>query len=119
MPYPMEEKEKQELEKPTIVEVFNDNGSHSHWSLVDSENGVKLWSENPIECKAQGYPVTYPKTSNQNNTLNLDKDFLMSALNHYWNDAYHNLQRKDLGDIEKRNYEYQLRVSKEEMNKLN
>lgn len=43
--------------KPTLVEVFHDDGSHSHWSLVETETGVKLWSENPEECKAQGYPV--------------------------------------------------------------
>lgn len=111
----MEQEIKKELEQPTIVEVFNDNGSHSHWSLVDSENGVKLWSENPTECRAQGYPV---ESSNTKNHIEFDKDFMMSALNHYWNDAYSNLQRKDLGDIEKRNYEYQLKVSKEEMIKL-
>lgn len=35
------------MEKPTIVEIFADNGAHSHWTLVNSENGEKLWSENP------------------------------------------------------------------------
>lgn len=115
----MEQKIKQELEEPTLVEVFNDDGSHSHWSLVDSENGVKLWSENPTECNVQGYPVECEKTPYKNNSIDLDKDFLISALNHYWNDAYCNLQRNDLGDIEKRNYEYQLKISKQEMNKLN
>jgi hypothetical protein len=45
------------MEKPKVIEVFNDNGSHSHWSLVDIKTGEKLWSEDPIECKAQGYPV--------------------------------------------------------------
>lgn len=48
----------------------------------------------------------------------LDYDFIVSALNHYWNDAYFNLQRKDLGDIERKNYEYQLKVSKQQMNIL-
>jgi len=43
------------------------------------------------------------------------KDFLESALNHYWNDAYTNLERKDLGDIERKNYEYQLSKSKDIM----
>jgi len=46
-----------ESEKPTVVEVFNDDGTHSHYALVSSTTGEKLWSENPIECKAQGYPV--------------------------------------------------------------
>jgi hypothetical protein len=46
-----------ESEKPTVIEVFNDDGTHSHYALVSSTTGEKLWSENPIECKAQGYPV--------------------------------------------------------------
>lgn len=45
------------MEKPTLIEVFCDNGEHSHWTLVKSENGEKIWSENPKECKAMGYPV--------------------------------------------------------------
>lgn len=44
--------------KPTLVEVFSDNGEHSHWTLVNPENGEKLWSEDPDECKAMGYPVS-------------------------------------------------------------
>lgn len=47
-----------------------------------------------------------------------EKDFLVNALNHYWNNANTNLQRKDLGDIERKNYEYQLKNSKRLMEKL-
>ena len=45
------------MKKPLIIEIFADNGQHSHWALLDMEDGVKLWSENPEECKAMGYPV--------------------------------------------------------------
>lgn len=43
--------------KPTIIEVCNDDDSFSHYALVDSATGKKIWSANPVECKAQGYPV--------------------------------------------------------------
>lgn len=41
-----------------------------------------------------------------------DLDFIKSALNAHWYDAYHNLERKDLGDIERENYQYQLENAK-------
>ena len=47
-----------------------------------------------------------------------DCDFIESALNNYWHDAVINLARKDLGDIEKKNYESQLHKSKELMQKI-
>lgn len=43
--------------EPKVIEVFADNGEHSHYTLIDSETGDKLWSEYPEECKAKGYPV--------------------------------------------------------------
>jgi len=43
-----------------------------------------------------------------------ERDFIESALNHYWNDANYNLtERNDLGNIEKKCYESQLKYSKE------
>jgi len=45
------------MEKPTIIEVFADNGTISHYALIESNTGIKLWSENPEECAAMGYPV--------------------------------------------------------------
>lgn len=43
-----------------------------------------------------------------------ERNFIESALNHYWNDAYWNLtERNNLGDIEKIIYEGQLKHSKE------
>lgn len=43
--------------KPQVIDVFSDNGELSHWALIDPETGVKLWSEDPEECKAMGHPV--------------------------------------------------------------
>lgn len=47
-----------------------------------------------------------------------DKDFIVQALNAYWNDAHNNLQSKSLGDIERKNYQYQLQNSKRLINDL-
>ena len=47
-----------------------------------------------------------------------DLDFIENALNFYWNDAKNNLTKRDLGDIERNNYEYQLMRSKELLIKI-
>jgi hypothetical protein len=47
-----------------------------------------------------------------------NKEFILSALNAYWADALINLPRKDLGDIKRKNYKYQLDKSKELMQKI-
>jgi hypothetical protein len=44
-------------EKPLVVPVYSDNGSFSHWTLLEFGTGKKLWSEDPNECKAMGYPI--------------------------------------------------------------
>lgn len=49
---------------------------------------------------------------------NDDISFIENALNFYWNNAHTNLLRKDLVDIEKRNYEYQLLTSKHLMQRI-
>ena len=43
--------------KPILAEAFADNGAHSHWYLIDGESGEKIWSEDPEECAARGFPV--------------------------------------------------------------
>jgi len=54
-----------------------------------------------------------------NTTFNeRDLDFIVTALNAHWYDAHHNLERKDLGDIERKNYEFQLARSKELMGSI-
>jgi hypothetical protein len=35
-----------------------------------------------------------------------DAEFIITALNQVWHDAVLNLQRTNLGDIERKNYEY-------------
>lgn len=46
-------------------------------------------------------------------------DFLEKALNYYWHNANDNLKRKDLGDIERQNYEIQLSKCKLIMQQMN
>ena len=53
--------------EPKVIEVFSDNGEHSHWTLINPESGVKLWSEDPQECKSMGYPVTEAIANQDNN----------------------------------------------------
>lgn len=38
------------MKEPKVIEIFADNGEHSHWQLID-ENGEILWSEEPNEVK--------------------------------------------------------------------
>lgn len=45
-------------------------------------------------------------------------DFISDALNFYFNDAHENLERTVIGDIEKKNYEFQRDKSKELIKKL-
>jgi len=32
-----------DIEKPTLVERFADNGEHSHWALVETSSGQEIW----------------------------------------------------------------------------
>ena len=38
------------MKEPKVIEIFADNGEHSHWQLIDS-NGNILWSEDPMDMK--------------------------------------------------------------------
>ena len=38
------------MKEPKVIEMFADNGEHSHWQLID-EHGEVLWSEEPTEVK--------------------------------------------------------------------
>ena len=44
--------------------------------------------------------------------------FIETALNAYWNESYWKLQKDDLGDIEKQNYEYALKEAEKLMKKI-
>lgn len=46
------------------------------------------------------------------------KDFLEAALNHYWHSVHFKLQQKDLGDIERFNYEQKLERSKQILGRM-
>src|SRR4051812_26652049 len=62
--------------EPKVVSVKHDDDTHSHYALIDSE-GRKLWSENPEECAAQGYPVydpNYLTEDNDDEQINLPLD---------------------------------------------
>ena len=45
-------------------------------------------------------------------------EFITEALNFYFHDAHKNLERTVIGDIEKKNYQWQLEKAKELMKKL-
>lgn len=45
------------MKEPQVIEVYTDNGEHSHWRLIDVETGDNLWSEYPEEDEARGLPV--------------------------------------------------------------
>jgi len=55
---------------------------------------------------------------NMKRITKIDADFIVTALNQMWNDAHEKLQRKDLDDIERKNYEYAKSKSKELIDKL-
>lgn len=33
------------MKKPKVIECFTDNGEHSHWALIDKDDGKLLWDE--------------------------------------------------------------------------
>ena len=39
------EEAKSNMNKPTLIERFADNGEHSHYELIETETGELLWSE--------------------------------------------------------------------------
>ena len=77
------------MKKPLILEVFADNGLHSHWALVDTQKGEKLWSEDPTECEAMGYPVNPTQKELELTTqlakANSDKERLGELLKEIYN----------------------------------
>jgi hypothetical protein len=48
---------KPDIKEFLLIPVYADNGEHSHYTLIESSTGIKVWSEDPEECRAQGYPV--------------------------------------------------------------
>ena len=74
------------LEEPVLRSVYADNGAHAYWTLLDRETGEKLWSEDPTECEAMGYPVNPTQKelnlSTQLAKANSDKERLGELLKH-------------------------------------
>jgi hypothetical protein len=70
------------MEKPMIIEVYADNGDLSHYALIDTNTGEKLWSEAPEECKAIGYPVKQVKLP-----LSSVSDPLIAFMKYYKNNV--------------------------------
>lgn len=33
------------MKKPKVINCFADNGEHSHWALINEEDGELLWDE--------------------------------------------------------------------------
>jgi hypothetical protein len=64
--------------------------------------------ENLAKCELSKFTLIDKSTIN----------ILENALQCYFNDANQNLQRKDLGDIEKSNYQFAMTKSKEVMDGL-
>jgi len=51
--------------------------------------------------------------------LHSELDFITQAINNYWNMAHFMLEKKALGDIERKNYEFQLQKSKQILERMN
>lgn len=81
----------------TLVNLWADHPHPDKWKLIEDF----VFSQ-PINTISDAY-MTYNEK---------DTDLIRSALNFYWQDANENLQRNDLGDLEKINYQYQLENSK-------
>lgn len=63
---------------------------------------------------------TQPADITPDQKMRNDVDFIMSALNNFWHEANEKLRsRASLGDIEKKNYEFQLHRSAELMHDEN
>lgn len=45
------------MNKPIIKEVFADNGEHSHWELINSDNGEVIWTEDKFNQRIEYVPI--------------------------------------------------------------
>jgi hypothetical protein len=70
-----------EEEKYLLIHEYADNGEHSHYALIERQTGVKVWSEDPEECKAKGYPV-----NNSSHTADEELDLLVTRIKYASND---------------------------------
>lgn len=71
--------------KPIISEAYNDDGTHSHWRLIDPATGDLLWTQNPEE-DTHLWTGKVPFTTF---ALSLPKQDNGDA----WDEAWHNFKR--------------------------
>lgn len=45
------------MQQPIIKGCFADNGGHSHWELINSETGEKLWTEYELNKRVEYVPI--------------------------------------------------------------
>jgi hypothetical protein len=77
---------------------------------VAVENGFKDYQSTPTSFKPSLMGVVaerYASESVKEYKEKLDMDFIVYCLNQCWNFAHTELQKRDLGDIERRIYEQQ------------
>ena len=87
----------------------------------DNFKEIRLPNGNCLKCKKEikTHSLESKEVLQVENKLNADDlDFITDALNFYFHDAHNNLERKVIGDIEKKNYQYQLEKAKELIKKL-
>jgi hypothetical protein len=88
----------------TFVFMNNNGWWDTHAQLQEKIKQAETNIDNAIRMKS----ILFSRYMKED----VDKDFVNDALNFYWNDAHKQLQRTDLGDIERKNYEFQLSESK-------
>ena len=52
--------------KPFLEDSHSDNGTHSHWNLIDSETGELLWTEDEEEEMAKNGRSVKQRTTDIN-----------------------------------------------------
>lgn len=45
------------MEKPIVIEIYADNGEHSHWELISIEDHSVIWSEDNETIKSDNKKV--------------------------------------------------------------
>ena len=115
----------------TWVNLFvGEKQSNSEKERINSDGtlyigeGLENYYKDQLERTGKFKVVAIDESSEEEvlrveNKLNADDlDFVTDALNFYFHDAHNNLERKVIGDIEKKNYQYQSEKAKELIKKL-
>lgn len=112
-----ESEEKSKVIENSEKELINNDGTL--YIGEGLENYYKEQLERTGKFKVVSIDATSEEVLQVENKLNADDlDFITDALNFYFHDALKNLEREVIGDIEKKNYQHQLKMSKEIFKKL-